>query len=95
MIKTKKNTHGLNIFDHEYLYRAYADDTTFFLEDISSTKIVLKVLKSFFSFPGLQPNFTECEIAEIGVLKIVNVALCVMKCADLTNKCIELLEVHI
>ena len=26
MIKTNKNTHGLNIFDHEYLYTAYADD---------------------------------------------------------------------
>ena len=36
MIKTNKNTHGLNIFDHEYLYTAYADNATFFLEDISS-----------------------------------------------------------
>ena len=38
MIKTNKNTHGLNIFDHEYLYTAYADNATFFLEDLVPSK---------------------------------------------------------
>ena len=95
MIKTNKNTHGLNIFDHEYLYTAYADDTTFFLEDISSIKVVLKDLQCFSSFSGLRPNFTKCEIAGIGVLKSVNVALCGMKCLDLTKECIKILGVHI
>ena len=95
MIKTNKNTHGLNIFDHEYLYTAYADDATFFLEDISSIKVVLKDLQCFSSFSGLRPNFTKCEIAGIGVLKSVNVALCGMKCLDLTKECIKILGVHI
>ena len=44
IIKTNKNIHGLKIFSHEYLYNAYADDATFFLEDISSIKVVLKDL---------------------------------------------------
>ena len=95
MIKTNKNTHGLNIFDHEYLYTAYADDTTFFLEDISSIKVVLKDLQCFSSFSGLRSNFTKCKIAGIGVLKSVNVALCGMKCLDLTKECIKILGVHI
>ena len=30
IIKTNKNIHGLKIFDHQYLYTAYADNTTFF-----------------------------------------------------------------
>ena len=94
MIKTNKNTHGLNIFDHEYLNTAYADNTTFFLED-SSIKLVLKDLQCFSSFSGLRPNFTKCEIARIGVLKSVNVALCGMKCLDLTKECIKVLAVHI
>ena len=89
MIKTNKNTHGLSIFDHEYLYAAHADDTTFFLEDISSIKVVLKDLQSFFSFSGLHPNFTKCEIAGIGVLKNVNVALCGMKCLDLIKNVLK------
>ena len=95
MIKTNKNTHGLSIFDHEYLYAAHADDTTFFLEDISSIKVVLKDFQSFSSFSGLRPTFTKCKIAGIGVLKSVNVALCGMKCLDLTKECIKVLGVHI
>ena len=30
MIKSNPNIKGLNIFNHNYLYIAYADDTTFF-----------------------------------------------------------------
>ena len=74
MIQTNKNTHDLNIFYHEYLYTAHADDTTFFLEDISSIKVVLKDVQSFSSFSRLRPNFTKSKIG-IGVLKSVNVAL--------------------
>ena len=33
VIKSNKNIKGLNIFNHEFLYTAYADDTTFFLKD--------------------------------------------------------------
>ena len=95
MIKTNENTHDLNIFEHEYLYTTYADDTTFFLKDISSIKVVLKDLQCFSSFSGLHPNFTKCEIAGIGVLKSVNVALCGMKCLDLTKECIKILGGHI
>ena len=53
IIKTNKNIQGLKIFGHEYSYTAYADDTTFFLEDIISIKVVLKDLNSFSGFSGL------------------------------------------
>ena len=33
VIKSNKNIKGLNIFNQEFLYTAYADDTTFFLKD--------------------------------------------------------------
>ena len=95
IIKTNKNTHGLNIFDHEYLYTVYADNTTFFLEDIRSIKVVLKDLKCFSSFSGLRPNFTKCEVAGTGVLKSVNVACYGMECLDLTKECIKILGVYI
>ena len=44
---------------------------------------VLETLDIFHKFPlvsGLSPNKTKCEIAGIGTLKGVNVALCGMKC---------------
>ena len=71
------------------------DNTTFFLEGISYIKVVLKDLNSFCSFSGLCPNFTKCEIAGISILKGANMALCGMKCLDLTNECIKVLGVHI
>ena len=33
LIKQNKDIHGLSLFDHTFLYTAYADDTTFFLKD--------------------------------------------------------------
>ena len=50
----------------EYLNAAHADDTKFFLEDISSTKVVFKTWIRF-------PVYLDF------VLKSVNVALCVSK----------------
>ena len=40
LIKSNKNIHGINIFNHDFLYTAYADDTTFFLKDLDSVKNV-------------------------------------------------------
>ena len=71
------------------------DDIIFFLEDISSIKVVLKELQSFSSFSGLRPDFTKCDIAGTGVLKSVNVAFRGMKCLDLTEECIKVLGVRI
>ena len=46
-IKEKKEIKGLDIFGSEYLYSAYADDTTFFLKDLSSIRELLKVINSY------------------------------------------------
>ena len=32
LVKANKRAKGVNIFEHTYLYSAYADDTTFFLK---------------------------------------------------------------
>ena len=36
LVRNNKDTKGLNIFDRLFLYTAYADDTTFFLENKES-----------------------------------------------------------
>ena len=41
------------------------------------------------------PNFSKCEIAEIGFLKDAKVALCGLKNLDLTKESIKILGVHI
>ena len=50
LIKIKPEIAGLAIFDHCYLYSAYADDTTFFLEDTISIKNMVHVFHFFFGF---------------------------------------------
>ena len=44
---------GLNIFNHEFLYTAYADDTTFFLKDKISVFEILNIFHKFSLVSGL------------------------------------------
>ena len=37
----KDYKYQINIFNHEYLYTAYAEDTTFFLKNQTSVKNIL------------------------------------------------------
>ena len=83
LIKTKLEIAGLTIFDHCYLYSAYADGSTFFLNDTISIKNMVDAFHLFSKFSGLKPNLSKCEITGIGVLKEVQVAVCGMCCVDL------------
>ena len=51
-------------------------------------------LNIFSKFSGLKPNKTKCEIAGIGILNRVQVALCGMKCVNLNNETVKILGVH-
>ena len=42
----------------------------------------------------MKPNHEKCEIAGIGVLKSVKVAVCGMKCIDLCNDTIKITGIH-
>ena len=93
-IKENKNIKGLNIFNHIFLYTAYADDTTFFLKDKESLTEVIKRFDIFSSFSGLKPNQSKCEVAGIGALKGAKMALCGMKCIDLRLNTVKTLGIH-
>ena len=58
---------------------------------------MIEVINAFHKFSlvsGLKPNEAKCEIAGIGVLKGVPLALCGMDCIDLTKKTIKVLGIH-
>ena len=59
LIKAKLKIAGLTIFDHFYLYSAYADDSTFFLKDTISIKSMVDTLHLFLDFSGLKPESPE------------------------------------
>ena len=52
------------------------------------------MFKHFSHFSGLKPNKTKCEIAGIGILKGVKVALCDMRCVNLHEDTIKILGIQ-
>ena len=58
-IRSKPEIKRLAIFDHCYFYPAYADDTTFFLQDTISIKHIVDAFYFFSYFPGLKPDLKE------------------------------------
>ena len=93
LIKNNKNIKDLKMFDNTFLYTAYADDRTFFLKDKNSIKEPRDTINYFSSFTGLKANLYICEVAGIGALKEVKVAICGTKCIDLTKEAITILGV--
>ena len=72
LVRNNKDIKGLNIFDHVFLYTAYADDTKFFLENKESIEELVKTFTLFSFFSGFKPNISKCEICELGPLKVVH-----------------------
>ena len=62
MVKTNANVNPLKIFGSNFLLSSYADDTTFFLNDLNSAKIIFEIFNSFTTFSGLKVNKSKCQI---------------------------------
>ena len=54
----------------------------------------MNIFDTFSKFSGLKPNKSKCEIAGIGVLKGVQVALCGMRCIDLVSNTVKILGLY-
>ena len=93
LIKNHPNIKGIEILEYCYLYTAYADDTTFFLKDENSTVHLSEKFKLFSDFLGFKPVTDKCKITGIGVPKGIQVAVCGMKCIDLRNEAMKILDI--
>ena len=94
MVRADNNINKLKIFDYGFLLSAYADDTTFFVQDLDSISRIFDVFGKFSAFSGFKLNFSKCELCGIGVLKGVKTTLCNVKNIDLTKTSIRILGVH-
>ena len=92
--KNSPKVKGLNIFKHEFLYSAYADDNTVFLKDRKFITELRNELNTFSNFSRLQPNKMKCKIESIGFLIGVQLAPCTMKYVNLNSKTVKILGVH-
>ena len=94
LIKNNADIRGITIFNHAFLYTAFGDDSTFFLNDLLSVKNLIDTFNVFSLFSGLKANFNKCEIAGLGSLKGVLEAVCGLKSINLTADTIKILGVH-
>ena len=93
-IEKNRDIKPIEILGNTFLYNAYADDATFFLQDSESIINLVNELKLFSKYSGLRPNYNKCETCAIGSLKGVTRALCGFKPIDLTNDSAKILGLH-
>ena len=94
MLRSNNDIKQLNIFGDTFLLSAYADDTTFFVQDIASIMLIFEIFGIFSTFSGFKLNVSKCEVSGIGVLKGVKTTLCNVKNVDLCNHFIKILGFH-
>ena len=94
MIKKNDSIKPLELCDSAFLYSAYADDISFFLQDEDSVKALFETIQMFSRYSDLKPNYSKCEVAGIGTLKGAFWALCGLKSVDLTQSTIKILGLH-
>ena len=85
---------GLNIFEKTFLYTVYESDTKFFLIEEKFLIELMKTFDIFSTFSWLKSNISNCEIASLGALWVVKLALCGMQCMDLMFNTIKILGVY-
>ena len=54
--KKTENVQGLGIFNNQFFYTAYADETTFCLNNENSVTEVIQIFEYFSIFSGLKPK---------------------------------------
>ena len=94
MVRQNRNIKGLNVFDHSFLLTSYADDTTFFVDNLVSAEEIFNTFSTFSNFSGLKINKKKCEIAGIGAKRGVLAALSGVKNINLNEQAIKILGVH-
>ena len=83
---------GKKTFQHCFLYTASADNKKNFLKYSQSNTHHLELICTFPIFSGLKPNLTKYEIAEVGALKGVRLAVCRI---DQRNEVIKILGTYV
>ena len=94
MVRSNQEINGLKNFQNQFLLSAYADDTTFFVDDIQSIHKILDTFDTFSKFSGFNLNKTKCEICGIGVKKGEKTALCTLNNVNLLEDSVKILGVH-
>ena len=70
LIKNNSDIRRITIFSHAISYTEFADNSTIFLGGFISVRYLINIFKELSLFLRLKSNFSKCETAGIGSLKI-------------------------
>ena len=91
-IKNESSIKGNKVFDYVLLWwHMPIPWFTVFPQRFSFIKKLLDILSDYSKYSDLKPNFSKCEIAGMGSLKGVKVAVCGTKCVNLKEITIKIL----
>ena len=90
LIKNNAKIRGMTTFNHAFLYTAFADDSTFFLNELFSVKNLIHTFKVYSFFSGLKAKFSKCEITGLVCLKGVLETVCGLKSINLITDTIKI-----
>ena len=96
MVRKNKNIKGIKVEAKEIKQCIYADDTTYFLQDISSLQELKDTISQFSSKSGLFVNYEKSEIAWMNrsEYRRSSTETDKLNWIDLNNDAIKILGIH-
>ena len=94
-IRINNNIKGITVNFHEFKLTQYADDLTLTLNDASSARESLNLIKQFGKYSGLKINIDKTEAMLIGSLRTLDFKINIGLNVKITNEPIRLLGVYI
>ena len=93
-VRTNPDIKGLTLFGYELKLTCFADDVSYFLQDLKSIKELLWLLKYSEQFTSLKVNYEKPEICGIGSKKGVMGAFSNITSVDIVNDTVKILGCH-
>ena len=93
-VRTNPDIKGLTLFGYELKITSFADDVSYFLQDLKSIKELLRLLKYSEQFTSLKVSHEKSEICGIGSKKGVMGAFSSITSVDIVNDIVKVLGCH-
>ena len=90
-VKNNKNIKGITIFGFDFKLSSFADDVSYFLQDLDFVKELLHMLEYLQLYTSLKINYEKSEICGIGSKKGAIRAFSNFHSVNLLNEAVKIL----
>ena len=93
-VRNNKNIKGITIFGFEFKLLSFADDVSYFLQDLDSVKELQHLLEYSQQYTSLKINYEKSEICRVGSKKGAIRAFSNLSSVNLLNEAVKILSCH-